>query len=223
MKKALTFCLMILLVVSMSINALAIPGGFISSPSGNRPPILVTFDPVDEDCTADLEITDYSDREKLPDDKRQAMEEAYDDIRNADDLTNLSDDLKDLAKDKEINSDKLGVSDLFDLSSTGDCDDHDGHKQYKVTLEADTLEHFVGLIYRDDDGKWHLVEDAKIVDGKLQFTAQGFYPYAVVVDTTEGNPSKTSDTGTILICGSVMAVSAVALVVVLVKGKKRSA
>jgi len=223
MKKALTFCLMVLLVVSMSINALAIPGGFVSSPSGNRPPILVTFDPVDEDCTADLEITDFGNRDKLPDDKRQGLEDAYDAIKNTDDLTDLNDDLKDLADKKDIDGDKLGVSDLFDLSSSGDCEEHDGHKEYKVTLDAETLDRFVGLIYRDDDGNWHLVEDAKVVDGKLQFTAQGFYPYAVVVDTTEGEPSKTGDTGTILICGAVMAVSAVALAVVLIKGKKQRA
>ena len=222
MKRVLTFCLVMVLALSLSVSALAIPGGFINSPSGNRPPILVKFDPVDEDCTASLIITIFGDKDKLPDDKRQALEDAYDDIVGTDDLTDLLDDLKDLADKLGIDGGKLAVGDLFDLSSEG-CEDHDGHKQYKVQLDSDSLEHFVGLIYRDDDGNWHLVEDAKVVDGELHFTAEGFYPYAIVLDTTEGKPSKTSDSSVILICAAVMAVSATALVVVLVKGKKRRA
>lgn len=222
MKKALVICMMMLLVASLSINALAVPGGFISSPSGNRPPILVNFDPIDEDCTASLIITIFGDRFKLPEDQRQPLEDAYNDISNNDDLTDLCDKLKDLANKLGIDGPKLGVSDLFDLDSTG-CEDHEGHKQYKIVLDSESLEHFVGLIYKGDDGNWHLVEDAKVVDGELHFTAQGFHPYAIVVDTTEGEPSKTGDTNVILICGAVMAASAVALAVVLIKGKKQRA
>ena len=220
MKKALVFCMTMVLVLSLSISALAIPGGFVSSPSGNRTPVLVTFKPLDEDCIAQLIITIFGDRFDLPDDQRQPFEEAYNDIVNSDDLADLADDLKDLADKLGIDTDKLGVSDLFDLSSTG-CDDHEGHKEYSVVLDADALEHFVGLIYKGDDGKWYLVDDAKVIDGELHFTAQGFHPYAIVVDTTEGDPSKTGDTNLILICGAVMAVSAAALVVVLIKGKKQ--
>ena len=222
MKKALAICLTLLLVLSMSLNALAIPGGFIVSPSGNRAPILVKFEPINEDCTATLIITIYGDRFNIPEAQRKPLEDAYKEIAGADDLAELNEDLKDLASKLGIKSDKLGVSDLFDLSSTG-CEEHEGHKEYKLSLDMDTLEHFAGLMYRDGDGKWQLVEDAKVVDGELQFTAQGFHPYAVIVDTTEGKPSKTGDTNIILICGAVMAVSAAALVVVLIKGKKQRA
>ena len=218
MKKALVICLMMVLVLSLSISALAIPGGFVKSPSGNRPPVVVDFKPLDEDCTASLIITIFGDRFDIPEELRQPFEDAYDEIINSDDLTDLNQDLKDLADKLGIDSDKLGVSDLFDLSSSG-CEDHNGHKQYQVTLDSDALDHFVGLIYRDDDGNWYLIEDAEVIDGKLHFTAEGYHPYAIVVDTTEGEPSKTGDTNLILICGAVMAVSAVALGVVLIKGK----
>ena len=220
MKKALVICLVMVLAASLSISALAIPGGFVSSPSGNRAPVVDVFKPLDEDCTASLIITIFGDRFNIPEDKRQPFEDAYNEIINSDDLADLNKDLADLANKLGIDSEKLGVSDLFDLSANG-CEDHNGHKQYQVTLDADSLEHFVGLIYRDDDGKWHLIDDAKVINGKLQFTAEGYYPYAIIVDTTEGNPSKTGDTNLILICGAVMAVSAAALAVVLIKGKKQ--
>jgi hypothetical protein len=220
MKKALVICLAMALVMSLSIGALAIPGGFINSPSGNRAPVIETFKPLDDDCTANLIITIFGDRMNLPEEQRQPFEDAYNDIINSNNLTDLNKDLADLASQLGIDSSKLGVSDLFDLSSSG-CEDHNGHKQYKVTLDTDTLEHFVGVIYRTDDGKWHLIEDAKVVDGKLQFTAEGYYPYALVVDTTEGKPSKTGDTNLILICGAVMAAAAVGLAVVLVMRKKQ--
>lgn len=220
MKKVLVICLTMVLVMSLSISAMAIPGGFVKSPSGNRAPIVVDFKPLDEDCTASLIITIFGDRVNLPEELRQPFEDAYNDIINSSNLTDLNKDLADLADKLGIESSKLGVSDLFDLSANG-CEDHDGHKQYQVTLDSDALEHFVGLIYKGDDGNWYLVDDAKVIDGKLQFTAEGYHPYAIVVDTTEGEPSKTGDTNLILICGAVMAVSAVALAVVLIKGKKK--
>ena len=223
MKRVLAICLMIVLAASMSLSVLAAPNGFVSSPSGNRAPIVIKFEPKDEDCTATIIITPYGDKDSLPESIRKALEDAYNDIVNSKDLTNLSAELEDLANKKNINGGKLSVSDLFDLSST-DCDDHDGHKQFDITLDADALDRFVGLMYRDSEGKWHLVEDAKVVNGNhLQFTAEGYYSYAIVVDTTEGTPSKTGDSDIILVCAAVMAVSAAALAVVLVKGKKRHA
>ena len=220
MKKALVICLTLALVLSLSVSALAIPGGFINSPSGNRAPVIETFKPLDDDCTANLIITIFGDRTNLPEDQRQPFEDAYDDIINTDDLTNLNKDLADLAGQLGIDKDKLGVSDLFDLGCEG-CEDHEDHGKFKVTMDVDGLEHFVGVIYRDDEGNWHLVEDAKVKDGKLEFTAEGYYPHAIVVDTTEGKPSKTGDTNLILICGAVMAVAAVGLAVVLVMRKKQ--
>lgn len=220
MKKALVICLTLALVLSLSVSALAIPGGFINSPSGNRAPVIETFKPLDDDCTADLVITIFGDRTNLPEDQRQPFEDAYNDIINTDDLTNLNKDLADLAGQLGIDKDKLGVSDLFDLGCKG-CEDHEDHGKFKVTMDVDGLEHFVGVIYRDDEGNWHLVEDAKVKDGKLEFTAEGYYPHAIVVDTTEGKPSKTGDTNLILICGAVMAVAAVGLAVVLVMRKKQ--
>ena len=220
MKKVLVICLAMVLVLSLGVSAMAIPGGFVKSPSGNRAPNVTVFQPLDDDCTADLIITIFGDRFDMPEDQRQPFEDAYNDIINSEDLTNLNNDLADLANKLDIDPEKLGISDLFDLNCDG-CENHEDHGKFKVTMEVDGLEHFVGVIFRDDEGNWHLVEDAKVKDGKLEFTAEGYYPHAIVVDTTEGEPSKTGDTNLVVICGAVMAVAAAGLVVVLIMRKKQ--
>ena len=224
MKKVLAICLIMVMVASMSVNVFAARGGFVSSPSGNRAPILVHVTPKDEDCTGTIVITPYGDKEDLPEDMREALEDAYDSIANSDDLSKLNDELAKYASDKKIPDKNLAVSDLFNIHTTG-CENHDKHDEFDVTLDADTLNHFVGLLYQDSNGKWQWVPDAKVVNNgeHLKFTGMGAGPYAIVVDTTEGTPSKTGDSDIILICAAVMAVSAAALVVVFVKGKKQRA
>lgn len=223
MKKVLAICLMIVMVASLSLSALAAPNGFVSSPSGGkRPPVLDRFDPVDDDCTADLIITPFGDKNELPEGERKEMEDAYDDIVNADNLADLNKELEEAAKDKGIDPDNLAVGDLFHLGCEG-CDDHENHEKFEVSLDAEGLDKFVGVIYRDEDGNWHWVDDAKVKDGKLHFTGEGYHPYAIVLDTTVDESSKTGDSNIIAICAAVMAVTAIALVVVLVVGKKRHA
>ena len=73
MKKALVICLTLALVLSMSLNALAVPGGFVSSPSGARPPVIVDSKPADDDCTASLIITIFGDRFELPEELRKKI------------------------------------------------------------------------------------------------------------------------------------------------------
>lgn len=223
MKKVLAICLMIVMVASIGLGALAAPNGFVSSPSGGkRPPVLDRFDPVDDDCTADLIITPFGDKNDLPEEDRKAMDDAYNDIVNADDLTDLNKELEEAAKDKGIDPDNLAVGDLIHLGNEG-CNEHDSHEKFEVSLDVEGLDKFVGVIYRDEDGNWQWVDDAKVVNGKLQFTGEGYHPYAIVLDTTVDESSKTGDSNIIIICAAVMAVTAVALVVVLVAGKKRHA
>lgn len=219
MKKVLAICMAIVMIASLGISALAAPNGFVSSPSGGkRPPVLDRFDPIDDDCTADLVITPFGNKGDLSDEDRLAMEDAYNDIVNSKHLTDLNKELEDLAKDKNIAPENLGVGDLFHLGCNG-CDDHENHEKFNVSLDVEGLDNFVGVIYRGDDGKWYWVDDAKVVGDKLQFTGEGYHPYAVVLNISP----KTGDTNIILICAAVMTVSAVALVVVLVKGKKQYA
>lgn len=223
MKKVLAICLTIVMVASLSLTALAAPHGFVSSPSGGkRPPVLDRFDPIDDDCSADLVITPFGDKNNLSDDDRKDMEDAYNEITNSKHLTDLNKELEDKVKDLGLDKENLGVGDLFHLGCNG-CDNHEAHEKFQVSLDVQGLDKFVGVIYRDENGNWQWVEDAKVVGGKLQFTGEGYHPYAIVLSTAKGESPKSGDTSTILICAAVMAVSAAALAVVLMKGKKQYA
>lgn len=217
MKKILAICLMMLLVMNMSVAAFAAPGSFVISPSGRPAPGVVTFEPKDDGCIAVLVVTPYVDKDKLPDALKDQLEKAYNDILAADDLKNLCDDLADAAGKKN-----LKVSDLFNIHTT-DCDAHDSHKDFDVVLEADSLKNFVGLMYRDSNGKWIMVKDAKVSGNHLKFSLEGFQgsaPFAIVVGTGTNAP-QTGDIGSIYPYLIVMAVSALALIALVVIYRKK--
>ncbi len=219
MKRVLAICLMIVMVVSISVTAFAAPNGFVNSPSGNKAPTVEETTPNNEDCTAEVVITPYSDKHELPEELRELVEEAYKDITEAEDLGDLVDELEKIAEEKNIDISKLSVSDLFNIH-TEDCASHVGHT-FDVKLSADTLENFVGLIHLDKNGEWKMIDDAKIVNGEhLLFTLDSEGPYAVVVDTT-GNTPQTGDNSNVLPYIILMAASAVGFVVVLVISKKK--
>ena len=224
MKKVLAICLMIVMVVSMSVTSFAAPGGFVSSPSGNPAPTVVDFDPSNDNCTGWLVITPYGDREDLSDVLRSLLEKAYKDVVNSDDLTKLNAELAKIAADKNIEGKNLAVSDLFDIHVTG-CDFHDGHFGFDITLDADKLSSFVGLLHMNKNGEWELVADAKVVNNNehLQFSVDSLSPFAIVVDTTidGGDAPQTGDNSMIYIYVVLMAASALALVTILLKNKKQ--
>lgn len=218
MKKALSLVLTLLMVVCMCVPSFAAPGRFITSPSGVKCPIIIEFINSNDACTAKVVITAFADRHTLDDATRQQMEKAYNDIVNATDLANLNADLAALAKSLKIDSDKLAVSDLFDLSYVG-CSEHEGHGYFTVTLKPETLKNFVGLLHLKGDN-WELVKDAKVKGDTITFTAEEFSPFAIVVDTSAGSPV-TGDFSNIGFYAVVMVVSAVALILIVFKLKKR--
>ena len=102
MKKLLSLCLVLVTVVTMCVSATAAPNGFVSSPSGNAAPTVVSFDASDEECTARLVITPYAEKEGLPQVLLDLFEKAYDTIVETDDLTTLNAALAKIAADKGI-------------------------------------------------------------------------------------------------------------------------
>lgn len=219
MKKILAVCLALVMVFSLGITAFAAPNGFVSSPSENGAPELDSFVPSDEDCEAEIIITAYADREELPEELRDLLEEAYAEVVDADDLTTLSEALKKLAAKKNIKAENLLVSDLFDIHATG-CDNHDEHREFVITLNADTLKNFVGLLHKKDNGSWELIDDAKVVnDGTaLKFTVDSFSPFAIVVN--KGVTSPQTNDSMVITFVALAFVSALAIIVI---SKKRIA
>ncbi len=224
MKKVLAICLTMVMVMSMSVTVLAAPGGFVSSPSGNPAPTVVDFDPSDDDCTGRLVVTLYGDRYDLSDALRSLFEKAYKSIENSDDITKLNAELAKIAANKNIAGADLAVSDLFDIHVTG-CDYHDEHVDFDITLDADTLNRFVGLLHMNKDGVWELVTDAEVVNNgeHLKFSVDSFSPFAIVVDTSSGTSvaPQTGHNSMIHIYLIVMALSTLAVIGIAVKSKKQ--
>ncbi len=223
MKKVLVICLSLVMLVSMSLTVFAAPGSFVSSPSGNPAPKLDSFTPGSSDCTATLVLTPYSDRDTLPSDQKDNIEGAYSSIASTDDLTTLNSDLKKLVSDKKLNGKKLAVSDLFNAHVEG-CTTHEGHVGSEIVIGAESLNRFVALIQMNDKGEWELVSNAEVInDGKsLKFTSDSFGAFAIVVNTEVENP-RTGDAAMTYVCAIVMALCALALAVVVIKGRKQKA
>ena len=179
MKKVLVICLTVVFMMSMTLTAFAATGGFVSSPSGNPAPEKVEFKPADEDCTATLVITPYSEKQELSEAIKTMMETAYTAIKGSTDISTLSADLAKIAKDAKIKGTDLAVSDLFDIHVTG-CDYHDGHTDFDIVLSADSLKNFVALLHMNKNGEWEVVEDAKVIKNgeHLAFSVDSFSPFS---------------------------------------------
>lgn len=219
MKKFAVICLSLALLFSLSMTAFAAPSGFVSSPSGNAAPVLVSYSNESESCTAKVEVTPYSERDDLEPAIREKLEAAYAQILNSADGDAFSKILAQLAKSKNVSASTLSVSDLFDISSFG-CSDHEGHGHFTVTLRAETLEHFVGLLHLYN-GEWEIIKAEKNGDS-ITFDVKEFSPFAVVVDNGSGDSTpQTGDNSMIYLW--VMVAAAAGLLLILVGMKKQKA
>ncbi len=225
MKKVLVICLTLVMVMCMSVSALATSGAFVSSPSGNPAPLVIAFESADEDCTATLVLTPYGEKSELSGAILTMFEQAYDEIAESGDLTKLNAEFAKLVADKKIDSENLAISDLFDIHVTG-CEYHEEHADFDITLDADTLSHFVALLHMNKDGVWELVNDAKVVNNgeHLTFSVDSFSPFAIVVDTSAGtSDAPQANNALVYICVAAAAVIAVAVVLIVMKNKKQKA
>lgn len=222
MKKILTLCLTLVMMVTMSVSAFAAPGGFVSSPSGNAAPQLISFSNVNKDCTAILKITSYADRESLTSDEKNEFENAYTSIANTSNVSSLNSELA------NISTDSLAVSDLFYMDQSN-CASHDEHGAFTIEISADTLKKFVALM-RYDGNKWVLVDDAKVSEDGLHliFSSKELGSFAIVV-STDSNDAITDSPQTgdsfpwIYVAAIVVsALGLVVIAVIFVKTKKRT-
>lgn len=221
MKKTLVFIMAIVMSFAVSITAFAAPNGFAISPGANIAPELVEYDKENLDCLATLLITAYADRNSLSEEQRLSLEQAYNDIISATDLSAVCTQLVSAAQTLGVDIKNLAVSELFDISYLN-CDDHDGHGSFKLKIKSQSLQGFVGLLHKNGD-KWELVEDVTLEsDGlHLSFTVDSLSPFAIVVET-DGGSEQPPNSGDKFPFGAVFAfVAASALTVVLVAGAKK--
>lgn len=220
MKKFISICLALIMVFAMSITAAA--DTFLESPSNLGAPVIEEFQNEDPDCIANLNIIPYKDRGTLTDSELADFENGYNSIHDASDLSDVCAGLKDVANSHNIYTSDMSVSDLFYINYK-DCVKHDEHGAFKIKLSADTLKGFVSLI-QFIDGKWVIVDGAKVEGGYLIFKADELGTFAVVVDATKGvatSPQTGDPTSYIL--ASVAAVATIAFVaagVVIIRKRK---
>ena len=176
MKKLFAILMSALMIISVSAS-----GAFVSSPSANLAPEVVGFINETEDCTATVVCTAYADREELKEETRETLEEAYETVVESADLSVLVEEVEEIATEIGIDVENLAVSDMFDISTSG-CDVHIEHGRFVVTLKPTSVKNFVCLLHYHD-AEWNVVEDAEIdEDGNLTFSAEGFSPFAIVVE-----------------------------------------
>ena len=223
MKKIATIALIVTMVLSMTMAVIAAPGAFQESPSKNQAPVLVDFNSNSEDCSAQVVVTAYADRSTLPAENLEKIQEAYKIILESNVTGALDPVLKPFADSLGINISDLAVSDLFDVRTVG-CDVHDNHGPFHVTLKSDTLKNFVCLLHFYDD-EIRVVKDAKVVhNGEcIEFTEDEFSPFAIVVNTVAQEPSTPPTNDGYMIFAAVALVSALLLLVLVIKQKKNRA
>lgn len=218
MKKLLAVSLAVILVFSFGFTTFA--NGFVQSPSNNSAPVVDKTETKNETagCTAEIEITPYSDRDELPAELKKQMENVYKKVSEATDISTLSTELKTFCDKNKINTKDLAVSDLFDIAYEG-CTAHDGHGQFTITLKAETLKNFVALLHYDGT-KFEVVDGAKVsADGtKLTFKIDDFSPFAIVVNT---KGTATGDSFNLGLWIAILSASVVALAAVAFIGFKR--
>ncbi len=183
MKKVLSICLALVMVFALSMTAFAAPGSFLESPSGVKGPELIEFTNSDPNCTANVIVVPYGERDNLSDDQKTEIEKAYTQIHDAVDLSSICIGLSDVAKNNGILTGDLAVSDLFALDMFG-CDNHDAHGPFTIKLSADTLKGFVSLI-QIVDGEWVIVSDATVDGEYITFSSEVPSTFAIVVDSTK--------------------------------------
>lgn len=218
MKKALSICLALVLVMCMTVTASA--AGFVSSPSTRQAPTIVKGE-LEDNCTGTLVITSYSDRNGLSTAQKTALENAATAIKGATDLSKLNSGLTTVAKNNKISTGNLAVSDLFNVGVEGCTDANHGH--YDLILKPETLANFVALMYCEN-GEWKLVKDAKVTNNgtHLEFTEDFIGPFAIVVSTKAGNAPNTGDNVLLYALAVVMVASAAAMVFFYKKSKQQA-
>lgn len=200
MKKLLAIGLMVAMFLSLGISAFAANGGFVSSPSKQTAPQLIMCIGKNEsgEVEVNISITAFGDRDKLHEEARQIMEDAYTAIMETPNVVDLNTSVKAAIENildkmnkiiadenegkvaEQVKAENLAISDFFDISDAV----KDGATHYSFIIDPETLNNFVCLLHYCD-GDWHVVDNAKVSENgeHLEFSVNSLSPFAIVVDT----------------------------------------
>ena len=200
-KKILAFVMAVAATFVCSASAFAANGEIVYSPSHHGPeadtstsgsatagtttPSTSTKDDEQGSTAANAEEQDkykaygYSKRSALTAKQKREFTKCYNDVKKHTDLTELTEDIADIAEEQGLDVSDLAVSDIF--YSVLPKDKKSGTR---VRVKAPNLDKFVALLCYSN-GQWSVVKDAKVnASGKLVFKTKKA-AYAIVIDTTE--------------------------------------
>ncbi len=214
MKKIFVIGLAIVMCLSMNLTAFAATGGFINSPTKNNAPVVVEVKPESaENEELIITVTPYSKRDTLVTETKENLVEAYEDILAVEDIANLVPALDAIAAEKNLKTENLGVSDLFDISANMELKGN-----VTIKLKAETAKHFVALIHYHDD-VWKVVDSATVRGDILNFNVNDLSPFAIVVDR-EKSITNAPLTGTDGVIGAIAAMTLISALAIVFAAKK---
>ena len=218
MKKFVTVVFAALILVTSVFAAMAANGSFISSPSKSLAPVLVYAENESEECTAQVVITSYADRATLGD-KAEQLTDAYAAIAGTKDLGTMSADIAALAEELNISSTDFAVSDLFDISYV-DCDGHEEHGAFTITIKPTTAENFAAMLHFTGS-EWEVIE-GEVENGEITFEAELLSPFAIMMHN--GLPASSGNATAWIIAGvSLLIVLIIVILLLLSRKKKKTA
>ena len=168
MKKILSCLLAILLLASLSVSAFAAE---VPSVEAEKlvPTVSEAKDADDKDVSGGIVITDYEDKDTLPEDAQKQLDAAYEALEDLAALVEGNDDLKELLDGKDVDCEAL-----FDISIVGD----EIKVPVNLKLELVNPDNFAALLHFVD-GEATLVE-TELDEELLSLVLEEVGAYAVL-------------------------------------------
>ena len=231
MKKIISFVMVLVMLMGISVSALAAQGDFVPSinekPAPSIKSVVVTIDGVEWKCTTHMvdhcilvtPVSEITEEDRLSDATKQKLVDVYNKIKAAAKLSDVFTNIDGV--------DKMAVRDLFDVSSI--CDEFDkvfpgnGVKvaiTFELGISAKT--NVVCASLYNDAWSTHGVKNNG--DGTVTVEFTHFCPVAFLVSETEvGNSPATGDNSNLTLWITLLSVSVVAIAavtVISIKAKK---
>lgn len=143
-----------------------------------------------DDCVYELIVTSYIDKDTIEsDESKQQIQEAYEMILEAEDVSDLDEDIIEIAHNLGAETEDLVVRDLFDVTMyhREESEHHSEAvhiKNVAFTIKAQDLDNFVCLLVYHD-GKWDVVKNVEVIkdENLLNVLTEELSPFALIVAT----------------------------------------
>ena len=169
MKKILSCLLAVLLLASLSVSAFAAEVPSVEAEK-QVPTVGEALDADGNDVSSAIVITDYEDKDTLPEEAQEQLDDAFDALQDLPALIEGNEDLKALLDGAEVDAESLFDISIIDDSVVPPID---------LKLELVNPDNFAALLHFVD-GEASIVEAEVDEDGFLPFTLEEVGTYAIL-------------------------------------------